>query len=181
MPSCGAILAPSNRRAETLLRRLPPASPAPAGQLASGERVDSALRALAARYSRHSPGRVAVQTAPRSLITSPRRLPACAGMPKPRTQTLSFPSAVRYYTTKPPTVEWQNFVSYKSRRICRAGAEGRVSAQCEATANKTDATRFRRVAILPRGLTALAKCKRPRNRCRHRLFCRSFAVYSRQS
>ena len=86
-----------------------------------------------------------------------------------------------YYTTKPLMVEWQDFAKYKSRQICRAGAEGRVSAQCEATANKTDATRFRRVAILPRGLTALAKCKRPRNRCRHRLFCRSFAVYSRQS
>ena len=122
MPSCGAILAPSNRRAETLIRRLPPASPAPAGQLASGERVDSALRALAARYSRHSPGRVAVQTAPRSLITSPRRLPACAGMPTPRTQTLSFPSAVRYYTTKPLMVEWQDFARYKARQICRARA-----------------------------------------------------------
>ncbi len=41
-----------------------------------------------------------------------------------------------------------------------------VSAQCDATTKKTEATRFRRVVILPRGLTALAKCERPRNRCR---------------
>ena len=61
------------------------------------------------------------------------------------------------------------------------GRGGGVSAQCEATAKKTEATRFRRVVILPRGLTALAKCERPRNRCRHRLFRRSFAAYSRQS
>ena len=37
------------------------------------------------------------------------------------------------------------------------------------------------VAILPKGSTAPAKCKRPKNRCRHRLFCRDFAAYSRQS
>ena len=61
------------------------------------------------------------------------------------------------------------------------GSGGGVSAQCDATVKKTEATRFRRVVILPRGLTALAKCERPRNRCRHRLFRRSFAAYPRQS
>ena len=61
------------------------------------------------------------------------------------------------------------------------GSGGGVSAQCDATAKKTEATRFRRAAILPKGSTALAKCKRPRNRCRHRLFRRSFAAYPRQS
>ena len=61
------------------------------------------------------------------------------------------------------------------------GSGGGVSAQCDATTKKTEATRFRRVVILPRGLTALAKCERPRNRCRHRLFRRSFAAYPRQS
>ena len=40
------------------------------------ERVDSALRALDARDSRHWAGRTAVQAALRSLITSPGRPPA---------------------------------------------------------------------------------------------------------
>ena len=61
------------------------------------------------------------------------------------------------------------------------GSGGGVSAQCDATEKKTEATRFRRVAILPRGSKALAKCERPRNRCRRRLFRRSFAAYSRQN
>ena len=81
------------------------------------------------------------------------------------------------------------------RQICRAGVELCLASWREAfcaaaevrfggmraPVKKTEATRFRRVVILPRGLTALAKCERPRNRCRHRLFRRSFAVYSRQS
>ncbi len=55
---------------------------------------------------------------------------------------------------------------YKNQRGGFAARERRgVSAQCDGTAKKTEATRFRRVVILPRGLTALAKCERPRNRC----------------
>ena len=63
----------------------------------------------------------------------------------------------------------------------KRGCGGGVSAACEATVKKTEATRFRRAAILPRGSTALAKCKRPRNRCRRRLFRRSFAACPRQN
>ena len=87
----------------------------------------------------------------------------------------------RLFPTRHPPRKDKNIIAKNGATDLLRGSGGGVSAQCDATTKKTEATRFRRVVILPRGLTALAKCERPRNRCRHRLFRRSFAAYPRQS
>ena len=73
------------------------------------------------------------------------------------------------------------FIETALPRRARRGRGGARFGVMRRDAGKDGCDPIFRVAILPEGPAALAKCKRPKNRCRHRLFRRKSALYSRQT